>query len=234
MGRTLLFLMSVFTCLSFSSCSLVIRKIIGLHDPVVETHYTISAFIIESGKTFDYNYIIKSKTDSTSIFKNLFLCGANQIMLFDSMGTRLYYENQDSMSCQGNLYKIAFNNPQIFKAGLNDTVCLHDYLNRYTPITTNGDPEWDAVRITPSSFYLVYYWSKFMGGRRKYIDEIKRLQELQMKSNFKISIIGVNTDLQEDWGLIPGKKMKMKLKIRGHGGTADFGPLPYKKQDSII
>jgi len=35
--------------------------------------------------------------------------------------------------------------------------------------------------------------------------------------------------MQESWGLIPGKKLRMKMKVNTKGGTVEFGPIPYSK-----
>lgn len=211
---------------SFTSCSLVIRKIIGLHDPVVETPETIAQFVKDCGCSYSHNYLLKSRSDSASILKSLFCCGEGKILLFDNAGNRYCYVNDDSVSCAGNLYKMAFATLDTnFAPCADDSVKLSCYLEKLDPFMGTHE-----LSFTDSSYFLVYYWSKFLGGKRKYKDEVTWLTEMQLSSPYNITILAVNTDLQESWGLQAGKKLRMKLKVNYRGGSAEFGKIPYKTQ----
>lgn len=104
----------------------------GLHDPVVETPESLGRFIEKSGYRYSYNYTLKSKSDSTSILKSLFLSGEGKILLFDNNGTRFCYADTDTMSCPGNLYEMAFASlDSNFIPCDNDSVLLADYLENW-------------------------------------------------------------------------------------------------------
>lgn len=209
---------------SFTSCSLVIRKIAGLHDPVVETPESIVQFVNESGCSHSHNYLLKSKSDSASIFSNLFMCGEGRILLFDNAGNRYCYAKDDSVSCPGNLFQMAFASLDTnFAPCINDSLTLSGYLEKLEPILATSE-----LSFADSTYYLIYYWSKFLGGKRKFKEEVMWLRGMQQSSPYNITILAVNTDLQESWGLQPGRKLKMKLKVNAHSGSAEFGPLPWK------
>ncbi|MDL2289783.1 hypothetical protein LJB95_00065 [Paludibacteraceae bacterium OttesenSCG-928-F17] len=55
------------------------------------------------------------------------------------------------------------------------------------------------------------------------------LLKLKDESPYDINLVFVNTDLQADWGLQEGKKIKVKIKYRGDkSASLDFGKIPYE------
>lgn len=179
----------------------------------------------KSGCSFAHNYMLKCESDSLSIFKSIALNGNNEVYVFDGKGRRYCYSSNDSISCSGSMLELVFHQFQEnFEPCINNSISLEQLQQRFIPIVAT-----DELILHDSSYYLVYYWSKFFGGKRQYKENLMWLKSMQMESPLNFTILMVNTDLQEAWGLEPGKKMKIKLKINSHGGSVTFGKIPYRK-----
>ena len=88
--------------------------------------------------------------------------------------------------------------------------------------------------LPKTDFYVVVYWAKFAGRKFGYKQGVgymeSDIKEDTLKKN-SITLVKINTDLQESWGMKPKGKMSVKVKVDKGGRTGDFvfGKLPIKK-----
>lgn len=83
-----------------------------------------------------------------------------------------------------------------------------------------------------SDYYIVVYWTKFVGKRFGYKDGISNMEKDIKNDTLKkhsITLLKINTDLQESWGMKSKGKMSVKVKVKKQEGEFVFGALPIKK-----
>ncbi|TAE66042.1 MAG: hypothetical protein EAZ85_16135 [Bacteroidetes bacterium] len=85
--------------------------------------------------------------------------------------------------------------------------------------------------LTATDFYVVAYWQKFFGGKKGYQESVVWMEEEIKKNNsqYTFTFIKINADLQEKWGLVAGKKAKLKLKQKNNTIKMEITKLPIKK-----
>ena len=80
--------------------------------------------------------------------------------------------------------------------------------------------------------YVVVYWEKFTGRKMGYEEHPKFFEDQIKKDTLKkhtITVVKINTDLQESWGMQPKGRMRVKVKVKKDEGDIVFGRLPIKK-----
>ena len=195
-----------------------------LKDPKVENTQTIKNFQLKNNYSTENSLILKA--DTSNAVEKLFLGMMVAYYIFDKDGNQVCY-NANS-TCHGEQFKQLLNNKiDSFKSCKNDTVSLEKVLKQTYDLNENPVTK---EQFQNSDYYIVSYWQKFFGGKRGYREAISWMEDeiKKNKSTLKFTFIKVNTDLQENWGLIPGKKAKLKYKTINGMMTIDVTNLPIK------
>lgn len=197
-----------------------------LRDPKVETTHSIKAFQLKHDFSTENSLIILA--DTTDAVKKLFSGMAAGYYIFDKDGDQVCYNA--SAACQGVQFRqLLANNTDSFRSCKNDTVNLARILSRTCDL--NGQPV-EKAQLRPADYYVVAYWAKFLGGKRGYEDNIAWMEHEIKKSKPppKFTFIKINTDLQERWGLIAGKKARLRWKAKGDLMTLEISDLPIRSK----
>lgn len=214
-----------FYCLAImillSSCSVIVKKIAHIKNPKVESSNTIINYLNKNNIPLENNYLLKGNQDSTTIYNNLLNGFKSEILIFDKKGIKYCYQGTDK--CTGKQLKQAYVNFQnSYKPCEKDSTLLNTILTNFQPLTEDSN-------LKVSDYYLIIYWNKYFGSKNKIGEDYTWLQTMKKDSDLDISILLVNTDLQTDWGLVEGKKMKIKFRLKSmKSASIEFGKIPYK------
>ncbi len=193
--------------------------------PAVENTHSIKNFLLENNFSIENSFILKG--DTSTAISNLFLGLTDGYFFFDHKGDLLCYNSLET--CQGAQFKLLIgNNPDSFN------ICNDSKISLSKVLSQTYDFDEKPVYISnfqASEYYIVCYWQKFMGGRKGYKELVSWMEEeLKLKtSGSKFTLIKINTDLQENWGLIPGAKAKLIYKSFDNRMTLEVVDLPIKK-----
>jgi hypothetical protein len=218
-------LIFVLVSLILSSCSVVVKKIAGLKNPVVETKESTIRFLNKIDYPTTNTYILGGSNDSSQIINNILKCLSQDVLLYNNIGVRYCYKSKEK--CNGVKLKNAVSDVlQYYEPCKSDTITMQEVISTFEPLdldnTTRSEPD----------YFLIIYWSKFYGGKKR-MTEVLDLLSLKNTSIYNISIILVNTDLQADWGLEKGKRLKLKFKFLGQkSASLEFGRIPYQRQNN--
>jgi hypothetical protein len=199
---------------------MMMKSMMGLKNPKVESYETINELIYEVGCSNFPNYTLVGTSDSSIIYNNIFKSSIGSL-LFDSLGNRLC--RLDKKKCTGVVLS------ELFKSGTgNDFIlCQNDTAN-LTHVLKELQLVCGSQYEKKHDYYLVFYWSRFLGGERRVKDNLKWIKSISNNSEHDIAVILVNTDLQESWGLKKGDKMKLKIKFIGNkSASVILGEIPY-------
>ena len=207
--------------MALNSCSPFLKKMIGIKNPVVENTESITNHLIASKVPLQNSYIINCCSDSSNIFKNILNGLRGEIMLFDSTGLKYCYKGKDR--CTGKQLKEAYYDfNKNYQPCVNDSIKLQAILSNAFPVNNDYRPL--------TNYYIIVFWAKFAGKKTKLLEDYKWMLSLKNNSSLSSTILFINADLQENWNLKKGKKMRIKFKLRGKKSAAiHFGKIPYNK-----
>lgn len=219
--KKVVLLMMVF--ISSSCKTLLIKSMIK--SPIVETTKTIKEFQTKNNFSTENSLIIKA--DTSNDIQKLLLGMKVGYYIFDNQGNKVCYNG--TSTCHGEQFNQLINNKKdSFKVCKNDSVSLQKVLSQTYDL--NEQPV-SLSQFKEADYYVVSYWQKFVGGKRGYNDAVTWMED-EIKnntSNLTFTFIKINTDLQESWGLIAGKKAKRKLTINKGEMDLEIYDLPVKK-----
>ena len=217
-GRVQLFHNTLFILLiiSISSCMSFYRTMSGLKHPRVETKQRINAFITNSQLNDDkLNFYFSDSIPQKYIKRianNIF---DGQLTLFGKNGERkCYVKNETCVAEQLEVLSNSFEESVDKCKSTIDTVNFYQFNNLQSLLSKIISPKSKQLNIydlPKSDYYLVYYWSIFGATKNGIEADYLWMKEWVNKMDKKITIIKINCDLRNDWGLKEGKKMKMLI-----------------------
>lgn len=221
--RSLLIILLLFC---FTSCRTILLHS-TFNNPQVETSESIKNFQIRNNFSTENSLILKSKANENEIFKNLMSGMSIGFYIFDQNGNLICYNG--SSTCSGTQFKELLNNDtNSFNLCKNDSIKLKEVLDNTidlmgVSVNINSFPK--------SDYYVIRYWGKFVGGERGYREEVDWMEKEinNVKTKKTITFIKINSDLQENWGLIAGKKAKLKITTKEKNIKIRLVDIPYKK-----
>ena len=214
----------VLSLLFLTSCkTLMLRYIIK--DPKVENTSRIKSFQETNNFSTENSLILKA--DTSNAVERLLLGMSTGYYIFDKDGNQVCYNG--ASTCQGVQFRQLLDNEiDSFKTCKNDSVSLDKILGQSYDLNENPV---NKSQFSNADYYVVSYWQKFMGGKRGYKEAITWMEDEigKSKSPLKFTFIKINADMQENWGMAAGKKMKVKIKKKGSSMNLSFDGLPLKK-----
>lgn len=215
------------TILFFTSCKTVFVNWY-FKTPIVENGTTINRFINKNKFNEEHQYYLTFDT-LQSIEKQLFTSLIEGYHLFDSKGNLLCYKG--NATCSGLQFKNLLTNQQTdFEICRNDTLSLASVLKQ---VRTLEDQKISTEDLPKTSYYIVQYWAKFLGGRMGYKENVNWFEEEIHKDELqdKFTVLKVNTDFNEFSGFEVNSKARLKVKVsKDEGGTVILKKLPELKK----
>jgi hypothetical protein len=222
MFRILKLVFTFLIIITHTSCSFIIKKAIGLKNPKVETRQSLTDHLIKNNINLGNNYFFKLKKDSTEIYKTILDGLKKNLLIFDKQGKKCCY--MGSEKCKGKqLSKTIMQFDTFYKPCINnDSMTLTQLREGLVSFST------DQSKLDPD-YYIVIFWNKYLGKKNSIREDYEWIYELKNKSNVNLEILFINTDLQEEWGLIKGRRMKIKFHLRSkNSASIQLGKIPYK------
>ncbi len=221
MNKKILFI--VILSFFLNSCSLLFKTALSIKNPKVETNEQILEYLEKTECLIPNTFVINCPPDSMQIYKNLMRGFTNEILIYkDSI--RYCYEGKSR--CTSEKLKKTIDEFDIYYTPCqNDTISFDIFLLQLMPLSDNN-----KLQIKQEKIYVFAFWSIFFGSKKNKKDFFNWLYEYYKKYPDKYEIIIVNVDLNQNWGLEKGKKMKLKFKMtKKNSVDLEFGKIPYKK-----
>ncbi len=205
-----------------SSCkSIIINTLI--RDAKVENTASIKKFQIDNKFDTSNSFIVKADTATAMKWIEK---GIASYEIYNSDGRLIEFIGKED--CPG----VQF---QFFLEGKKDSFKVNNnilLLNLLDNCYNYENRKANKKDLPKSDYYVVTYWSKFMGRKFGYKQAVGYTED-DIKDNklkkYLITVIKVNTDLQESWGMQPKGRMSVKMKVRKTELDFVFGKLPIKK-----
>lgn len=223
MKKYLYFLVIVIITLFLNSCSLLFKTALSIKNPKVETNEQILKYLEKTDCLIPNTFVIDCHPDSLQVYKNLMRGFTNEVLIYrDSI--RYCYEGGSRCTSE-KLKKTIDEFNEYYTPCKNDTIDFDIFLSQLVPLSENN-----KLQIKQEKIYIFAYWSIFFGSKKNKKDFFNWLYEYYKKYPDKFEIIIVNADLNYNWGLEKGKKMKLKFKMtKKNSVDLEFGKIPYKK-----
>ena len=213
----------VFSMFFFNSCSLLFKTALSIKNPKVETNEHIIEYLEETDCSIQNTFVVNCEQDSLQIYQNLMKGFTNEILIYrDSI--RYCYDGKSRCTSE-KLKKTIDEFYEYYTPCENDTINFETFLSRLTPLS-----ETNNLQIEQGKIYIFAYWSIFFGSKKNKKDFFNWLYKYGEKFPEKYEIILVNVDLNYNWGLEKGKKIKLKFKMtKKNSVDLEFGKIPYKE-----
>lgn len=209
--------------LFLTSCKTILINAM-LKDPKVENTSTIKQFQTENNFSTINSLILKADTSNAE--EKLILGLTVGYYIFDRNGHQISYNG--SATCHGVQFRQLIEGKiDSFQISSKNEKTLNNIIEETYDLQ---EKQADVSQFKQADYYVVSYWQKFLGGAQGYKDNVVWMEDLitNTKSKFKFTYIKINTDLQENWGLEPGKKAKMRIKRKGNEMTMEIYDFPIR------
>lgn len=219
----------IFLILFVTSCGTAIRPLMGLKNPKVYSAVEIDSFtqkLEKADNVYDAKYV---RVDSSEIF-NTVMKSLGDVNIYNAQHKVLCNSDNDigcnylsQLEIESNSISNVFREctfldqaPMLAYSNLNDVLKDLNVENQEKFINHKTD------------YTIVYYWSYKM-QKGKHENDWKSIAK-SFENEKNVKFLRINTDLNQDWGLEKGDKMKLKLKKR-KGFEFEIIPkkIPFKK-----
>lgn len=178
----------------FSSCTVLILKLMGAKKPGIESYENIQKKYIEMNFSLEQFYIMKED----SLF-NQFFRHPNEVRLFDKNGFMILEDSLAGMKgCSGNIVTFMSSVPPVTYAHRDSSQSLHACLESIRHIQ---DSTQLSVNKVDFDYLAIVYWNMFSGKVRNE-EHLKSIQyAINENKHSKFQLIPVNCDMYEgvDW-----------------------------------
>ena len=213
----------VLTIILLTSCkSIIINTLI--RDAKVENTASIQKFQLDNHYDTSNSFIVKADTATAMKWIEKGIAGYE---IYNNKGE--WVEFTGKTTCGGSIF-------QFFLEGKLDSFKLDTTqlsLQKVLDSCYNYNNQNKTIYDLPKTdYYVVVYWSKFIGRKFGYKQAVGFMESDIKDDTLKkhsITLLKVNTDLQESWGMQPKGRMSVKVKVRKNEGDFVFGKLPIKK-----
>lgn len=212
---------------ALTSCGSAIKTLTGFKNPKVENKENLSHYFKEIMPNEKTLFLTVEKVgDSASIYDSFFFGFSSEMKIFSKSGQKYCYNGTEE--CSGTQMTSAFANfnkkykPCVEKTDEN----LSTFLEKFTDEKGN---KIKAEDLPDTSYYIFRNWTKYSGSKKRFKEDADWILNLRKNSNIGSTIIFINGDLLEEWGLKENGELKTKFKKEGRNISINFGKLPLKK-----
>jgi hypothetical protein len=201
----------------------------GFKNPKVENKEQLSIYFEEVvPNQTTYFLAVEKVGDSAAIFDRFFYGFSTEMKIFSKSGQKYCYNG--TSECSGAQMTSAFGEFEttFLPCEENSDETLQNLLSKL--VDKEGKPLL-LTDLPDSDYYIFQNWDKYSGSKKKLKEDAKWISNLKLNSNLNASIVFINGDLVEDWGLEKNEKLKTKFRKNGKGLSFDitFGKLPLIK-----
>jgi len=210
-----------------SSCGSIVKTLAGFKNPKVENKENLNRYfkdVMPNEKTFFLT--VEKVGDSASIYDSFLFGFGSEMKIFSKSGQKYCYNGTEE--CSGIQMTSAFANfnevyiPCVEKTDEN----LNNFLTRFADENGNKTVARD---LPDSDYYIFQNWTKYSGSKKRFEQDAKWVLSLKQNSHINVTIVFINGDLLEEWGLQEGDELKTKFRKKGRSFSVNFGKLPLKK-----
>ena len=189
-----LFLIAI--CSSFISCKPILKVLMGVKQPRIESNASIMSFVKRNGIQSDQVFYIDS-TASWTFWKQHKMENLSDLIIFNHKGELL--SNLPKSVCTGNVEKTLKSiDISALKPSLLATEDLQKVLNKFRRI----DNSKVNVNDFNVDFIVVIYCLKPMGNQQFKNTALAYTNELMLNPSYPhLKILYMNTDMHESWGI---------------------------------
>lgn len=193
-----------------------VKLIIGFKNPKVITIKDAEDYLAETqlyeGETY-YLDVTKEKIfKDTCVFSeyidNIMFSFNSDLLVFDSLGHRLKY--MSNASCGGIRLNQCYDSLDYFysipDSAFKDFNSLDELCHR---LQNHKSEKVTLDQFPKSDYYIVHAWSIFRQNKKRMKEDFQWYKSMQDSSKYNFHILNINTDLQENWGLKKGAKLKL-------------------------
>lgn len=220
--------------ISHSSCVSITKLATGLKSPKV---LSIDEIRERTYHLFDNDSVIdlafNSVKDSTEIIRIVSESFNGQVNVFDSDGKKICFNGKSSCSAY-QFSEIEKNGTSAFvdcdstDFSNSDFNKLNNLLLKTIDIKTNKS--YSLVDFQEYSYIFIYYWSDFISNSKNTVDDYIFFQSKLELSDLNYTILRVNCDLRDDWGLKKDGILKLNFtKKENRKYELTYGKIPWKK-----
>ncbi len=209
--------------ISLTSCKSIIMNTL-IKDAKVENTKSIQEFQLKN--KFDTSNSFIAQADSATAIRWL-TKGISGFDIYNKKGEMLEFIG--AAQCSGLIFEYFLEGKlDSFKVDKGETNLqkildsCYNYQNKKTVIS----------ELPQTNYYVVVYWAKYAGKKFGYKEGVKYLEDEIKNDTLKkntITLLKINTDLQESWGMKPNGKGSVKVKVKNKEAEIIFGELPVKK-----
>lgn len=223
--RLVVFLIS----LTFTSCGSIVKNLAGFKNPKVENKEALEGYFKGVMPHEDTYYLAIEKVgDSAAIFDNFFYVFSSEMKIFSKTGQKYCYKG--TSECSGSQMTSAFSEfEETFIPCVEDSIeNLNDVISKL--VDKNGN-KLNLTDLPESDYYIFQNWDKYSSSRKKLKQDSHWISKLKQNSKLNVSIVFINGDLLDEWGLEKNGKLKTKFRKNDKGLSFDitFGKLPLKQ-----
>lgn len=225
MTKTPLFILLLLVLLT--SCGTVIKNLAGFKNPKVEDKKELNRYFSELVPNSNTYFLKVNKTGNEyEIFQAIGAGLTSEILIFSQSGEKYCYQGIEE--CSGIQMQSVFKNfnENYFPCKEESSLNLSTYLEKILDIDGNSIK---LENLPKTDFYIFQHWNKYSGTRKKLQQDVNWLLDLKKKSNLNVTMLFVNGDMLEEWGLEKNAELPIKFKKDGDKFTMTFGKLPLKK-----
>jgi hypothetical protein len=223
------FLVLLFSLVTLTSCGSIVKGLSGFKNPRVENKEQLSKYFDEvMPNESTYFLTVEKVGDSAAIFDSFFFGFSSEMKIFSKSGQKYCYYG--TSECSGAQMTSAFGEFEktFMPCEENSDETLQSLISKLV------DKEGKQLLLTDlpdSDYYIFQNWDKYSGSKKKLKEDAKWISNLKQNSKLNTTIIFINGDLVEDWGLEKNGKLKTKFRKEGKGLSFDitFGKLPLIK-----
>lgn len=175
-------------CVSFASCTPIMKMMYGIKDPDIENEKSIKKTALKCDMDTS-NIATVAISGYLSALKGRGIPDCN---IYDRNGKYIEYRQTDT-SCNAGLFDFIPALRIDGKYSQPDTTSMAEELSGYRDLRGNALPD-----LGVADYYVFIYWAVWAGKLNK--DHVKIWEDLaKANTNCKIKVLKVNMDMQESW-----------------------------------
>jgi hypothetical protein len=213
--------------ITLSSCGTAVKTLSGFKNPKVQNKSELANYfkeVMPNDKT--YFLTVEKYGDSAAIYDSFFFGFTSEIKIFNKKGQEYCYNGTES--CSGTQLSSAFT--YFDKMYQPCTVETNDSFSKIVAkLTDNFGNKIEIEEFSNSDYFIFQKWNTYSSSKKRLKQDFQWISNLKENATVKTTIIFVNGDLLEEWGLEKNGELPIKFKKIDKQFTLNFGKLPTKK-----
>lgn len=212
--------------ITLTSCGTLVKNISGFKNPKVENKLALNSYfkeVMPNEKT--YFLSVEKIRDSAAIYENFLFAFSSEMKIFSNSGQKYCYNGISE--CSGSQMISAFGEfDKTFVPCVENS--NEDLKNLIAKLVDKEGKRINFSDLPESDYYIFQFWDKYSNSRKRLKNDSKWISNLKQNTKLDVSLIFINGDLIDDWGLKKNGVLKTKFRKNDKGLSFDitFGKLP--------